>query len=86
MAMNPMQKKARTSFILGVVITLLLTGIVIALLLFHVNKLNTEISTLNANRKKVYVLSQDVKSGEEITEDMFALKAVDQTTIPANAT
>ena len=30
--MNPMQKKARTSFILGVVITLLLTGIVIALL------------------------------------------------------
>ena len=86
MAMNPMQKKARTSFILGVVITLLLTGIVIALLLFYVNKLNTEISTLNANRKKVYVLSQDVKSGEEITEDMFALKAVDQTTIPANAT
>ena len=84
--MNPMQKKARTSFILGVVITLLLTGIVIALLLFYVNKLNTEISTLNANRKKVYVLSQDVKSGEEITEDMFALKAVDQTTIPANAT
>ena len=64
MAMNPMQKKARTSFILGVVITLLLTGIVIALLLFYVNKLNTEISTLNANRKKVYVLSQDVKSGE----------------------
>ena len=86
MAMNPMQKKARTSFILGVVITLLLTGIVIALLLFYVNKLNAEISTLNANRKKVYVLSQDVKSGEEITEDMFALKAVDQTTIPANAT
>lgn len=39
MAMNPMQKKARTSFILGVVITLLLTGIVIALLLFYVNKL-----------------------------------------------
>ena len=74
------------TIILGVVITLLLTGIVIALLLFYVNKLNTEISTLNANRKKVYVLSQDVKSGEEITEDMFALKAVDQTTIPANAT
>ena len=64
MAMNPMQKKARTSFILGLVIKILLTGIVIALLLFYVNKLNTEISTLNANRKKVYVLSQDVKSGE----------------------
>ena len=38
MAMNPMQKKARTSFILGVVITLLLTGIVIALLLSFILK------------------------------------------------
>ena len=86
MPMNPMQKKARTSFILGVVITLLISGIIIALLLFYVNKLNTEISTVNANKKKVYVLNQDVKSGEEITEDMFELKAIDQTTIPANAT
>lgn len=86
MTMNPMQKKARISFILGVVITLVLTGIVITLLLFYTNKLNKEISTLNANRKKVYVLNQDVKSGEEITEDMFVLQAVDQRTIPANAT
>lgn len=86
MAMNPMQKKAKISFILGAVVMGIITGIIIAILLFYANKLNKEIATLNANRKRVYVLNQDVKSGEEITEDMFEIKTVDQTTIPANAT
>lgn len=86
MAMNPMQKKARTSFILGVFITILITGAVIVFLLLHTNDLNKEISTMKSNLVKVYVLNQDVKSGEEITEDMFEMKSVDKNTIPSNAT
>ena len=54
MAMNPMQKKARTSFILGVFITILITGIVIVLLLLHTNNLNKEIATMKSNLVKVY--------------------------------
>ena len=86
MAMNPMQKKARTSFILGVFITILITGIVIVLLLLHTNNLNKEIATMKSNLVKVYILNQDVKSGEELTEDMFVMKSVDKNTIPSNAT
>ena len=86
MAMNPMQKKARTSFILGVFITILITGAVIVFLLLHTNNLNKEIATMKSNLVRVYVLNQDVKSGEELTEDMFTMKSVDKNTIPSNAT
>lgn len=34
MAKNPMQRKARNSFILGMFITLVITGIIIGLLVF----------------------------------------------------
>ena len=34
MAMNPMQKKARTSFLTGVLVTLIITGLIIGVLLF----------------------------------------------------
>ena len=35
MAMNPMQKKARTSFLLGIFLTLLICGLVIVFLIFQ---------------------------------------------------
>lgn len=86
MAMNPMQKKAKTSFLLGVLVTILITGTIIILLFLYANKLNKQISTIQADLRKVYVLNKDVKSGEELTEDMFTIKSVDKNTIPANAT
>ena len=40
-----------------------------------------------ANAKRnVYVLNQDVKSGQIITEDMFSTLQVNQDAIPSNAT
>ena len=42
MAVNPMQRKANNSFLLGVVITLFITGIIIALLLMQLSKINKE--------------------------------------------
>ena len=42
MAMNPMQRKANNSFLLGVVITILITGAIIAFLIFQLANLNKE--------------------------------------------
>ena len=42
MAMNPMQKKARTSFLLGMFLTLIITGIVIGLLILQISKMKEE--------------------------------------------
>lgn len=66
MAVNPMQRKANNSFLLGILITLLITGIIIALLIVQVSKLNKEIETKAANRVYGYVIIEDVKSGTEI--------------------
>ena len=40
MASNPMQRKSRNSFLLGMIITLLITGVIIAMLLFMLKQKN----------------------------------------------
>lgn len=69
MAMNPMQRKANNSFLLGILITLLITGIIIALLIIQVSKLNKELKSEEAKKVKVYVVADTIKSGETVTED-----------------
>ena len=73
MAMNPMQRKANNSFLLGILITLLITGIIIALLIVQVSKLNKELKTEEAKKVKAYVVSDTIKSGETISEDKLQL-------------
>lgn len=85
MAMNPMQRKAHNSFLLGMLITLLITGIIIAVLIMQLIKVTNEQKAKLASLKKVYVISQDISSGDEVTVDKLKLKEVDSTTIPANA-
>ena len=43
MAMNPMQRKANNSFLLGILITLLITGAIIGFLIYQVSNLNSEL-------------------------------------------
>lgn len=69
MAMNPMQRKANNSFLLGILITLLITGIIIGFLILQVSKLNKELKTEEAKKVKAYVIADTIKSGETITED-----------------
>lgn len=85
MATNPMQRKAKISFLLGVLITLILAGAVIALLLMQLKNYRDKEAEEQRNRENVYVLKQDVKSGQVITKDMFEQKAVNKNMIPANA-
>ena len=42
MAKNPMQRKAQNSFLLGMLITLLITGIIIAFLILQLTKLTKD--------------------------------------------
>lgn len=86
MATNPMQRSKRNSFILGMFVTLLITGAIIAILIFMLkDKLDKEQAELKASTN-VYVLNQDVSSGQVITSDMLVTKTVNKNEVPSNAT
>ena len=86
MATNPMQRKARNSFLLGMLVMLLIAGVIIAILLMQLmNKIQEEKENL-ANSVNAYVLNQDVKSGQVITSDMLTKTTVNKTLVPSNAT
>ena len=86
MATNPMQRKARNSFLLGMLVMLLIAGVVIALLIMQlINKNKKEQEELKAS-VKAYVLNQDVSSGQVITTDMLTLQTVNKNLVPSNAT
>ena len=86
MATNPMQRKARNSFLLGMLVMLLISGVVIALLFMQLsNKIKKEQEELKAS-VKAYVLNQNVSSGQVITTDMLTLQTVNKNLVPSNAT
>lgn len=86
MASNPMQRKSRNSFLLGIIVTLLITGVVIAFLFLQLKQKSDQIKQAEAAQRKVYILSQDVKAGQILTQDMFVLKKIHKDSIPSNAT
>lgn len=68
MSMNPMQRKANNSFLLGILITLLITGIIIALLIFQISKLNKQIEETESQKVYAYVVADTIKSGESLDD------------------
>ena len=66
MASNPMQRQARNSFLLGMVLTLIIAAIVIALLFMQLINLKKEQDAIKAAERTVYVVSEDVSSGSGI--------------------
>ena len=86
MASNPMQRKARNSFLLGMLVMLLIAGVIIAFLFMQLlDKINKEKEEASS-QVNVYVLNQDVSSGQVITNDMLTLQAVNRNLVPSNAT
>ena len=85
MAMNPMQRKANNSFLLGILITLLITGLIIAFLIIQVSNLNKQKQEEETKLKEGCVLNTDIMSGQVITSDMLEMKTIDGSAIPANA-
>ncbi len=86
MATNPMQRKSRNSFLLGMLVTLILSGAVIALLFMQLNKVQQAQKKEVEAKVKVYVLNTNVKSGDVLTTSMFQLQEVNKNMIPSNAT
>lgn len=86
MASNPMQRQAKNSFLLGMAITMVIAAVIVALLFMQIKKLNEKIKADQAATKNVYVLTQDIKSGQVITSDLFSMKTVREEGVPANAT
>lgn len=82
MAMNPMQKKARTSFLLGMFLTLVITGLIIGFLIFQLGQIKQKEAAIVY--KQVYVTSQEIVSGGKINGSV-ALKTLDSTIVPNNA-
>lgn len=85
MATNPMQRKTRNSFLLGVVVTLVLAGAIIGLLILQLKNYKEKEAEEQANSVKVWVLSQDVISGQIITTDMLTQQVTNKTLVPSNA-
>lgn len=86
MSANPMQKKSRNSFLLGMVITLLITGAIIACLLLALKQKNEQLKSIQESKVMVYTLNQNVKAGQILTSNMFSLKNISVDAIPSNAT
>ena len=85
MATNPMQKKTRNAFILGVLLMLVVTALIVALLYMKIQNQDKELAKYKQTTS-VYVLNQDVKSGQVLTGDMFTEQKIANDAIPSNAT
>ena len=85
MASNPMQRKSRNSFILGVLITVLIMGALAAVLLLKIKNMQDSENERLANLIKVYALKVDVKSGEQIDSSMLTQVETDKNAAPTDA-
>lgn len=85
MAKNPMQRKSRNSFILGMFITLIITGSIIGLLVFKLININKENKEKEQGLKNAYVLVTDIKSGDSIKLENLKKVDIETNIIPSNA-
>lgn len=85
MATNPMQRKARNSFLLGMLLMLLIAALVVGLLLMQLKNYQDKEKAEIAAKVSIYILNQDVKSGQIITSDMLTQQQVNKNLIPQDA-
>ena len=85
MAMNPMQRKSRNSFLLGMVLTLLITSVIIAMLFLQVTKLKDEADKLEKSYVTAYVLQTNVQSGTNITATDVKEERISKMMLPSDA-
>ena len=86
MATNPMRRKSRNAFILGMLLMLVIAAIVVVFLVRKIQSQQDEIEEYQQTTSSVYILNTDVVSGQVLTTDMFTISSIATTTIPSNAT
>lgn len=79
MATNPMQRKARNSFLAGMFIAILIMGVIVGFLGYTLIQMKKEQKELEASYKTVYILKKNVESGATIS-----MADLDKKQIPAN--
>lgn len=84
MVSNPMQRKARNSFLLGVLITAVVMGVIIVVLMYTMKKQQNEKEKMENAKTMVYVLAQDCESGDNVQGKITA-KEVPNDYVPATA-
>lgn len=86
MAMNPMQRKVRNSFLFGFIVALLIGAVIIGILIMKNKQAQEKIAEIQNENKlamaEVYVTDKDVKAGEPISAKPVSLPAQ---SIPDNA-
>lgn len=79
MAMNPMQRKVRNSFLFGFIVALLIGAVIIGLLIMKNKQAQEEIVKIQNENKlamvQVYSVAKDVKVGEAIEATAISLPA-----------
>lgn len=76
MAVNPMQRRARTSFLLGFIVALIIMAVVVFFLLSRIKALNDAQEALEQLQVKRYVALNNLESGQEVTMDDFTEETV----------
>lgn len=85
MATNPIQKKTRNSFLLGMLVMFIIMGLVVALLAYMLLNMKKAENERLAKQKSVYVLSSAVSSGNSIDAGNLKKVDLDSTAVPQNA-
>ena len=83
--LNPLEKKARSSFIKGLLISGLIGLIIIIVLVMFIFKMNGKEKQRIAAQKQVLVLNSDIKSGEEVTMDLLSMQLANSEVATASA-
>lgn len=84
--LNPLEQKARASFVKGILLSAVIAIIIVAFLGMQIYQMNGKEKQRLAGQKSVIVLKKSVVSGELITADMFITKKVDADVLPSGAT
>ena len=85
MATNPMQKKSRNAFLLGMLIMLIVAALVVALLYMKIKNQKQQLDELGKTQK-VYVITKNVNSGDVLELGVnYDLKDIQTKAVPTGA-
>lgn len=79
MATNPIQRRARQSFLIGFLIALIIMAIFVAILFVKISNLNEDLESTKKNippESLVYVTIDTIKAGDKVTPELFMPKKV----------
>lgn len=81
MPMNPMQRRARNSFLIGFLVSLIIMTVVVLFLLYRIKMIDEARQALEALQRTVLVANKDMESGQIITISEDLVTETVQTTM-----